>query len=306
MLGIDSPAAHVQSSSFNGIAPPESMSTESFMAYFWGVRGCIPTPGTETARYGGNTACVELQVGQHRIIFDGGTGLHVLGNHLVKQMPLQAHIFFTHTHWDRIQGFPFFMPAFHEGNHFHIYGAVGLNGASIKQRLSEQMLRPNFPVPLHVMQSEMHFHNILPGSVIPIDDVTVETVSLNGTNSSLGFRVEWQGRSLVYATDTEHNGSKVDPKVLYLANGADVLIYDVDYADRAYYDPDVKAATRQTKTWKEAVEVAIAANVKRVILFHHDPHHEDEFLDEVQTEVQRIFPSAQLAREGMAVDVTAD
>lgn len=305
MSGIDTLATHAQSLSVNGIAPPQPMNSEAFMVNFWGVRGCIPTPTSETARYGGNTACVELQVGGKRLIFDGGTGLHVLGNHLVKQMPVEAHIFFTHTHWDRIQGFPFFMPAFHEGNHFHIYGAVGLNGASIKQRLSDQMLRPHFPVPLQVMRAEMEFHNILPGSVITLDDVMVETVSLNGTNSSLGYRVTWDGRSLVYATDTEHSADSVDPSVLYLANGADLLIYDVDYADRAYYDPQVKAATRQTETWKAAVEVAQAANVKRMILFHHDPHHEDDFLDQMEAEIQTMFPPSQLAREGMAVNVLA-
>jgi phosphoribosyl 1,2-cyclic phosphodiesterase len=303
MSGIDTPTTHAQPVSIHGIAPPKPMSTEAFMVYFWGVRGCIPTPSLETARYGGNTACVELQVAGKRLIFDGGTGLHVLGNHLLKQMPVDAHIFFTHTHWDRIQGFPFFMPAFHQGNCFHIYGSVGLNGASIKQRLCDQMLRPHFPVPLQVMQADMQFHNISPGSIITLDDVTVETVSLNGTNSSLGYRVTWEGRSLVYATDTEHSGGNVDQNVLYLASEADLLIYDVDYADRAYYDPAVKAVTRQTKIWKEAVEVAIESHAKRVILFHHDPHHEDDFLDHMEQEVQATFPHAQLAREGMAINL---
>ncbi|HEY9662438.1 MAG TPA: MBL fold metallo-hydrolase, partial [Allocoleopsis sp.] len=173
MAGFDSPVSNLSSTHSNVQA---SASAHEFTVRFWGVRGSIPTPGIETVRYGGNTACVEIQVAGKRLIFDGGTGLRVLGKHMMAEMPVEAHLFFTHTHWDRIQGFPFFVPAFIEGNSFDIYGAMGQNGASIKQRLGDQMLRPHFPVPLQMMRSTLRFHDIAPGSVITLDDVVVETL----------------------------------------------------------------------------------------------------------------------------------
>jgi phosphoribosyl 1,2-cyclic phosphodiesterase len=302
MPGFDSPANSPDANS--GSAHADSRTGRHFTVQFWGVRGSIPTPGMETVRYGGNTACVELEVANQRLIFDAGTGLRSLGKKLLQQMPVDAHIFFTHTHWDRIQGFPFFMPAFVEGNCFHIYGSVGPNGASIKQRLCDQMLRPNFPVPLQAMQSELTFHNISPGSVFTIDDdVTIETVSLNRPNSALGYRITWNGYSVVYATDTDHSTGQIDQGLIYLAHQADLLIYDAAYADHAYYDPKVTEEFQENGAWQKGIEMAIAANVKHIIMFHHDPTHEDSFLDQVEREVQSRFPNVQLAREGMVLDI---
>lgn len=301
MPGFDPPATSHPSVGDKTLS--DIRTSQQFTVKFWGVRGSIPTPGLETARYGGNTACVELQVAGKRLIFDGGTGLRSLGKHMLRQMPVESHLFFTHTHWDRIQGFPFFMPAFVAGNCFHIYGSVGPNGASIKQRLSDQMLRPNFPVPLQVMKSDLKFHNISAGSVITLDDVVIETISLNRANSALGYRITWNGRSVVYATDTEHSPDTVDQSLMYLAQQADLLIFDAAYADHAYYDPDVTGQFQQQATWQKGIETALSANVKQILMFHHDPAHEDSILDEIETEVQSRFPNVHLAREGMSVDV---
>ncbi|HIK39204.1 MBL fold metallo-hydrolase [Thermoleptolyngbya sp. M55_K2018_002] len=277
---------------------------QTFTVKFWGVRGSVPTPGVEMVRYGGNTPCVEMQVAGQRIIFDGGTGLRLLGKHLRDEMPVEAHLFFTHTHWDRIQGFPFFAPAFVPGNCFHIYGAAGPNGASIKQRLSDQMLRPNFPVPLQVMQADLKFVDIVPGSVIPIEDVTVEAVSLNRPNGALGYRVTWGGYSVVYATDTERSPDSVEQNLKYLAQDADLLIYDAAYiSDHALVDPEA-ATGEQNHGWQSGIDLAIAARVKQVIMFHHDPAHEDDFLDSIEQDVQSRYPNVKLAREGMVLDVT--
>lgn len=277
---------------------------QTFTVKFWGVRGSVPTPGVEMVRYGGNTPCVEMQVAGQRIVFDGGTGLRLLGKHLRDEMPVEAHLFFTHTHWDRIQGFPFFAPAFVSGNCFHIYGAAGPNGASIKQRLSDQMLRPNFPVPLQVMRADLKFVDIVPGSVIPIEDVTVEAVSLNRPNGALGYRVTWGGYSVVYATDTERSPDSVEQNLKYLAQDADLLIYDAAYiSDHALVDPEA-ATGEQNHGWQSGIELAIAARVKQVVMFHHDPAHEDDFLDTIEQDVQSRYPNVKLAREGMVLDVT--
>jgi len=282
----------------------EEMSrSPDFVIQFWGVRGSIPAPGPETVRYGGNTSCVEMRVGGKRLIFDGGTGLRVLGKNLLKQMPVEAFLFFSHSHWDHIQGFPFFLPAFVKGNCFHIYGAIAPNGATMKQRLSDQMLHPNFPVPIQVMQSDLKFYDLFPGDVMQLGDITIETGPLNHPNTAMGYRVTWQGRTAVYATDTEHFPGRLDENLLHLARDANVLIYDACYTDEEYYDPKTPKVGWGHSTWQEAIKLAKAAGVKKAVIFHHDPNHTDDFLDGVEAQVQSIFSNSLLAREGMILPV---
>jgi phosphoribosyl 1,2-cyclic phosphodiesterase len=300
MSNFDPSSPNVQSE--HGKAEQVSPAPD-FVVQFWGVRGSIPAPGPETVRYGGNTSCVEVRVAGKRLIFDGGTGLRVLGKTLLKQMPVEAYLFFTHSHWDHIQGFPFFLPAFVKGNCFHIYGAIAPNGATMKQRLSDQMLHPNFPVPIQVMQSDLKFYDLLPGDVMQLDDITIETGPLNHPNTAMGYRITWQGRTVVYATDTEHFPDHVDENLLHLARDANVLIYDACYTDEEYYDPATPKIGWGHSTWQEGVKLAKAADVKKAVIFHHDPNHTDLFLDSVEAQVQSVFPNSILAREGMILPV---
>lgn len=283
-----------------------SMQTSPFSDFFirfWGVRGSIPTPGKETVRYGGNTSCVEMYVGGKRLIFDGGTGLRVLGKHLLAQMPVEAYMFFTHSHWDHIQGFPFFVPAFIPGNCFHIHGAIAPNGANIKARLSDQMHHPNFPVPLVAMRSDLRFYDITPGEVFKIDDIEIETAPLNHPNEAIGYRVSWGGHTAVYCTDTEHFADRLDENVLHLAQNADIFIYDATYSDEEYSDPKSPKIGWGHSTWQEAVKLAKAAKVDKLVIFHHDPAHDDDFLDNIEAQVHTVFPNSLLAREGMVLPV---
>jgi phosphoribosyl 1,2-cyclic phosphodiesterase len=281
----------------------ETKPSTEFIVQFWGVRGSIASPGSKTVRYGGNTSCVEMRLGDQRLIFDGGTGLRVLGINLLRQMPVEAHMFFTHTHWDHIQGFPFFVPAFVPKNCFHIYGAIAPNGSTIKQRLSDQMLHPNFPVPIQVMQSDLKFYDITPGDIVEIGDIKIETALLNHPNTAIGYRVTWQGHTAVYCTDTEHYPDRLDENVLQLARNADVLIYDATYTNAEYHDLKSPKVGWGHSTWEVGVEVAKAAGVKRIVMFHHDPAHDDNFLDGIEQELQSVFPKGFLAREGMTVPV---
>jgi phosphoribosyl 1,2-cyclic phosphodiesterase len=278
-----------------------SMKENQFSIHFWGVRGSIPCPGPHTVRYGGNTPCVEMRVGGKRLIFDGGTGLRVLGQSLLSQMPVEAHMFFTHSHWDHIQGFPFFTPAFIKGNCFHLYGAVAPNGSTIKQRLNDQMLHPNFPVPLQIMGAELQFHDTEAGQTIQLGDITMETALLNHPGEAVGYRVNWRGKAVAYITDTEHFPDRLDENVLSLCRNADVIIYDATYTDEEYHSPKSSRVGWGHSTWEEAVKIAQSANVKQLIIFHHDPLHDDDFLDSVGEQVQQKFPNAQLAREGMSI-----
>ncbi|MBD2606914.1 MBL fold metallo-hydrolase [Scytonema hofmannii FACHB-248] len=274
-----------------------------FTVQFWGVRGSIPSPGLNTVRYGGNTPCIEMQVGGKRLIFDGGTGLHVLGQSLLRQMPIEAHIFFTHSHWDHVQGFPFFTPGFVRGNNFHIYGAIAPDGSTVEQRLNDQMLHPNFPVPLQIMQANLDFYNVKAGEPIKINDIIVETAPLNHPGEAVGYRVNWRDGAAVYITDTEHFPDKLDENVMWLARNADILIYDSTYTDEEYHSPNLPKIGWGHSTWQEAVKIAKAANVKTLVIFHHDPAHDDVFLDRVGKEAAVQFPGAIMAREGMVLQV---
>ncbi|NEO29175.1 MAG: MBL fold metallo-hydrolase [Symploca sp. SIO3C6] len=278
-------------------------STTNFIVQFWGVRSQISAPGNSTIRYGGNTSCIEMRVGKQLLIFDGGSGLRLLGNNLLKQMPIKANIFFSHCYWDSIQGFPFFTPAFIAGNCFHIYGAATAEGESIEYCLNRQMLAPNFPVPLKIMQSELRFHKLISGNKIFIDDVTVETLSLNCKQSSMGYRVTWQGRSVVYATNRSLSSGNLDNNLLHLARQADLLILDAPFAISAdeaeKYDPRLW----QDQLWQVGMKTAQEAGVKRVVISRYNPDHDDNFLDLVQAQVQSILPNHILAHEGMILPV---
>jgi phosphoribosyl 1,2-cyclic phosphodiesterase len=276
---------------------------DRFTIHFWGVRGSIACPGVATVRYGGNTPCVEMLVGGHRLIFDAGTGIHVLGQSLLQQLPVSGHLFFSHSHWDHIQGFPFFSPAFMEGNEFNIYGGVIPNGVTIEQRLHDQMKQPNFPVPLQVMGANLRFQTLEYTDEIQLGDVTISTGLLNHPGGAMGYRVNWRDHAVAYITDTEHFGGNLDPNVLALADRADVLIYDCTYTDEEYYHPQTSKIGWGHSTWQEGVKIAQAAQVKKLVIFHHDPSHDDNFMDAIEIKSTQIFPHAVVAREGMEISV---
>jgi phosphoribosyl 1,2-cyclic phosphodiesterase len=276
-----------------------------FRIVFWGVRGSIPTPGPTTVEVGGNTACVEVRCGGELLVLDGGTGLRLLGSALVREQPLRARLFFSHVHWDHIQGFPFFAPAFVAGNVIDLYGATNVTG-TLEETLAGQMNFPNFPVRLEHMGAKMTFHDIDDGQVLRFADgaVVVRAAKLNHPQGVLAYRIEHAGHSLVYATDTEHLDSP-DTKLIELAREADVLIYDAQYTPEEY----VGAGDGRSKvgwghsTMIEGVKVAQAACVKRLILFHHDPDHDDEMVRRKEIRARELFPTTDAAREGMAISI---
>ncbi|MCU0570224.1 MAG: MBL fold metallo-hydrolase [Oculatellaceae cyanobacterium Prado106] len=277
---------------------------DQFKIQFWGVRGSIACPGQSTVRYGGNTSCVAMQAGSHRIIFDGGTGLRVLGQTLLRYMPMEGHLFFTHSHWDHIQGFPFFIPAFVKGNRFNIYGAIAPNGSTIEQRLNDQMLHPNFPVPLQIMAADLKFYDLDIGESVQIgDDLLVESALLNHPGEAIGYRVNWQGHSAAYVTDTEHYPDRIDENVFKLAKDVDVLIYDATYTDEEYHSEKSSKVGWGHSTWQEAVKLCKATNVKKLVIFHHDPLHDDDFMDRIKDDVIAAYPNSVIAWEGLEIDV---
>ncbi|MGB3692620.1 MAG: MBL fold metallo-hydrolase [Spirulinaceae cyanobacterium] len=279
----------------------ETNHSSEFVVQFWGVRGSVPSPGAETVRYGGNTSCVEMRVGGKRLIFDGGTGLRMLGKSLRSQMPVKTYMFFTHYHWDHIQGVPFFIPEFSEANCFHIHGQVPTEGISMEKHFREHVLHLESPVPMGKIEAELNFHDLVCGDDFYLDDIEIETDKLNHPNGAMGYRVTWQDHSIVYCTDTEHLQEGLDQNVLHLARDADILIYDAMYTDDEYNDPKASKVGWGHSTWQEGVKIAKAAGVKRLVIFHHEPSHTDDFLDQVALEVKDVFPGGIMAREGLIV-----
>ncbi|MEO0647259.1 MAG: MBL fold metallo-hydrolase [Cyanobacteria bacterium J06650_10] len=275
--------------------------TSQVSVRFWGVRGSVPTPVETNQRYGGNTLCVEILMGQQRLIFDGGTGIVNLGQHLNQQSDsLSAHILFTHTQWDRIQGFPFFQPAFNPANHFTVYGGTAPNGASIKHCLTDQMLQPHFTLPLQNMLARLTFRTLLDGASFQIGDISVETLKINPQTEAFGYRLTWQDYRLVYATDTP-NDEQASEDFITFADGADLLIYDGTYTDLSYlHHPDADK-TDNTRPWDRSTEIARSANVKKLVLAHHSPVQNDTMLDQLQSQIQERFTNSAIAYEGMRI-----
>ena len=276
---------------------------------FWGVRGSIPSPGPDTVEVGGNTSCVEVRAGKLLLVFDAGTGLRLLGKKLLKEMPFTAHLFFSHVHWDHIQGFPFFDPAFVPGNTIHLYGGNNVS-RTLEETLAGQMDHPSFPVHLSEMGANMVFHDVHEGVPIELDagdgsTAVVTAARGNHPNGVWAYRVDHAGKSVMYATDTEHY-AVIDPKLSKLAKDVDVLVYD------AQYTPEEYAGTAGTggpklgwghSTFEEAAKLAKASGAKRLILYHHDPMQTDAAVAEKERRARQLFTPCEAAREGLVVEL---
>lgn len=265
---------------------------------FWGVRGSIACPSPEHVRYGGNTSCLEITAGGHTIILDAGTGIRSLGGDLMKRGVRSASLLLTHTHWDHINGFPFFGPAFVPGHEFRIM-AGHLESSSVREVLAGQMTQPTFPIPLETMKSRMDFEDFRAGDAFDlVPSVRVRTAALNHPNGATGYRIEHGGKSICYVTDTEHVPGKPDQNILALIAGADLVVYDSTYTDDEF---PAKVGWGHS-TWQEAVRLSQAAGVKQLAIFHHDPDHTDDVMDRIAGEVQAAHAAAFVAREGMIVE----
>jgi phosphoribosyl 1,2-cyclic phosphodiesterase len=269
---------------------------------FWGVRGSIPTPGSDTVRIGGNTSCIEVRADNKLMIFDGGTGIRLLGMSLLKEMPLNATVFFSHMHHDHNQGFPFFVPAFIPGNQFQIYGAEKVN-VQLEEILAGVMQYPYFPVLLKDLPSKLNFTDLKEGQKVQVtENVTVHNRKLNHPDGVFGYRLEAVENGVkkvfAYCTDTEHY-SVPDWKVVELAKDADVFVYDAQYTDDEY----PKRQGWGHSTWGEGVKAAQAAGAKSLVLFHHDPAHNDAFVLDLESKARAVFPRTIAAYEGLEIEL---
>lgn len=283
---------------------------------FWGVRGSIPVPGPQTKRYGGNTSCVEVRPrGASPIIIDAGTGIRHLGKILMQgefgEGRGSAHLLISHTHWDHIQGLPFFSPLYQEGNELHLF-ARQRDDTHLRAVFESQTEDPYFPVPLSSMKADLCFHELVEGQEFEIGRAKIACTRLNHPWIAMAYRIDVDGASVVYASDTapftdillEHEfiakppvlGDPLDPAdaaklqamregLVRLSKGADLLIYDTQFTPEEY---------RSRPHWghstpDDAIAIARDARVKTVALYHHAPARTDDEQDAIIEQYRTIL-----------------
>jgi len=252
---------------------------------FWGVRGSIASPGLAHDRYGGNTSCVTIRLAlDEYIVFDAGTGIREFGNYLIRLgLPVRLHLLITHAHWDHIQGLPFFRPGYLAQNILEIYGP---NQPEVKfeRVIADQMKNTYFPVPLETMQAQLHFHTLSDGEY-EVGGHVVQTMHLNHPGSTIGYRVTIRGKSMCYVCDNEitENNPEFRRRMEEFIHGADLVVADAQYVPSDFPD---KLGWGHSK-YTDVVDTALASEVRRLVLTHHDPDRSDDALDTIVRDARR-------------------
>jgi phosphoribosyl 1,2-cyclic phosphodiesterase len=267
----------------------------TMLVRYWGVRGSIPVPGAGTARYGGNTSCLEVRTPACRVVVDGGTGLRALGATFTQ--PEEFVMLFTHLHWDHIQGFPFFAPIYRKGFAIHIYSGHKAD-VSLEAVLRGQMQEPNFPVDLGHLPAHFTFNEIPKGSPLQLDGLAVQTIKLNHPNEAMGLKFEAGAKRFVHLTDHEHLPDWND-RIVAFCKGADVLSMDTFFTPEAY----PKHVGWGHSSWEHAASICAEAGVRQLVLFHHAPEHDDAMMDRILLAARQKLPNTIAAYEGLELSL---
>jgi phosphoribosyl 1,2-cyclic phosphodiesterase len=274
---------------------------------FWGVRGSVATSGSHVARIGGNTSSLEVTSQGHRLILDAGTGLRALGDELLKSNgggAIEATMLFSHLHWDHVQGFPFFGPAWHPKSKLALYGPGSDGDVQLRSVLSKQMEPPNFPVPLAAMRAQLEFKPALPYATFETGPFRITPFEVPHPQGCIGYHVAADGHRFVYMTDVEVEARTLDTRVAELISGADALVLDAQYTEAEYagtVGPPKKGWGHSTNV--EAARVAELVQAERLFLFHHDPGHADEQVENMAEEARQTFAASEPAREGKRIQL---
>lgn len=270
---------------------------------FWGVRGTIPTPGPDTLKVGGNTSCVDILTSDHQlIILDAGSGIRRLGKVLQEEYSgrIIGNILISHTHWDHIQGFPFFAPVWGRNNRFVLVGQKRVN-QRLEEILAGQFIEPYLPYTYQTLPADLLVKEVADGETFIIGDNTkVDVAELNHPGGCLGFRIENNNLVFTYCSDVGHYNNGFDEAVLKLAHNADLLLHDAHFGSMEERN---KFTVWGHSCWLEAAQVALEANVKCLVLSHYSPDLSDDDLEGILHEARKIFPRTFLAKEGLVVNL---
>ncbi len=271
------------------------MKAPEYRLRFWGARGTVPSPAAEKLRFGGNTSCLSLSLddGEH-VVLDCGSGLRLFGAALPARSSTRFHVFLSHYHFDHVEGLPLFTPLYEENNTFTIYGLITC-GMDVRQILEGLVRPPYFPVTLAMVPSTVEYRSGHDGP-FTIRDITIESLPLNHPDGCLAYRLRRGERCIVYATDHEHGDPPTDEALIEFARGADYLIYDATYQPGEY--EELRKGWGHS-TWYAAVQTALTAGIKNLVLSHHHPDHTDDELDRVLEIAREEFPDTIISREGL-------
>ena len=266
---------------------------------FWGVRGSTPTPDAGCLGVGGNTSCVELRTAAgDALILDAGTGIRGLGYALAAEAgadPISVDILFSHFHWDHLQGLPFFAPLYVGGNEVRCISAV--DDDRLGDLLRGQMCFPYFPVPFGELAASVETRRARVGEPFEVGPFSVRAFPVSHPQGAHGFRIEYDGLVVVYATDYEHGDPVADEGLREVSRGADLLISDAQFTPEEYA---LRKGWGHT-TWQHATELAASAGVGQLLLFHHDPSHDDATMERIRDQAREQFGPTDLAREGLEI-----
>ena len=289
----------------DGKGPFESESSQEkvalareFSLRFWGVRGSTPAPGAETLRYGGETTSLEIRAGEQIILIDCGSGARNLGRELVKGDQHKLNLLFTHTHLDHICGLPFFQPAYDADYEVCCWAGHFEDRSCLRDVLCRIMSPPVFPVAAETLKG-VSFKAYSPGDEWSLGDVKVETIRLNHPGGACGYRMTFEGRSLAVITDHEHGDPEIDASVAAFVKDVDVMVYDATYTDEELSSHIGWGHS----TWQEALRLSKRTNVKRPVMFHHDPARTDDQLDVIASQAKACHPDALVAVQGETINI---
>jgi len=267
---------------------------------FWGVRGSLPTPGIKFSKYGGNTSCVQLIVDGKTIIFDMGSGIKYLGNDLIKKKIKDFTILISHFHYDHTCGLPFFGPAYDPETQFDIFSGILPTREKTLEVLNSQISSPSFPISIKDFNAKITYKDFEIGKSFSLKkNINIKTFNLNHPDGAVGYRVNFNGKSLCYITDHEHEIGKENFALINFVENSDMLIYDSTYDDVEFK----KYLGWGHSTWQEGARLAERAKVKKFFIFHHNPDNDDDDMNKIELKSRKENKNFFVAKEGMCVNI---